>query len=69
LLDRERVRAGVVRLHLNLRRGDLRILRDRQGENAHTANERHQDRDNDRDNGPPNEKLGHLLGLVLLVRF
>src|SRR5438045_4176292 len=66
LLNRERVRAGVVRLHLNLRRGDLRILRDRERENAHAADERHQNRDDDRDNGPPDKKLRHLLGLLLL---
>jgi len=54
---------------LNLRRGDLRILRDRQRQNAHTADERHQNRDYDRDDGPSDEKLGHLLGLLLLIRF
>ena len=69
LLDRQRVRAGVVRLHLNLRRRDLRILRDRQRQNADAADERHQNRDYDRDDGPPDEELRHLLGLLLLVRF
>src|SRR4030095_6583368 len=68
-LNRQRSGPGVLRLHLNLRRRDLWILRDRQRENADTADERHQNRDNDRDNGPPDEKLGHFLGLLLLVRF
>jgi len=57
LLDRERVRAGVVRLYLNLRRRDLRILRDRQGENADAADQRHQDRDDDCDDWAPDEEL------------
>jgi hypothetical protein len=39
LLDGQRIRAGVVRLHLDFRRRDLRILRDRQTEKGCTADQ------------------------------
>ena len=59
LLDRLRVGAGVIGAHLDLRRDDVWILRDRQLNHGDAPDERHQDRDDDRDNWPPDEKLRH----------
>src|SRR5262245_41171467 len=42
LLNRQRISARVVRLHLDFRWRDLRILRDRQRKNADATDERHQ---------------------------
>ena len=61
----------VAKLGENKSRGCLirPVLCDRQAQNADAADEHHKNRDDDCDNGPPNEKLGHFLALVLLVRF
>ena len=59
LLDRLRVGAGVVGAHLDLRRDDVRILRDRQLDQRDDADDRHQDRDDDRDDGTVDEKARH----------
>ena len=48
LLDRLRVGAGVIGAHLDLRRDDVRKLRDRQLDHRDRADDRHQDRDDDR---------------------
>jgi hypothetical protein len=46
-----------VRPNLNLGRNDVRILRDREDENADGADNRHQDGNNDRDDRAIDEEL------------
>jgi hypothetical protein len=59
LLDRERVGARILRRHQDLRRHDLRKLRDRQPAHGHQSAEDRDDGDDDRDNGSTNEESRH----------
>ena len=59
LLDGERVGARVRRRQVDLRRQDLRKLRDGQAEQRHDADEDGDDRDDHRDDGAADEECGH----------
>ena len=67
LLDRERVGARIRRRQVDLRRQNLRKLRDRQAEERHRSDEDRQDGDDHRHDGPPDEKRGHLAALSYLA--
>ncbi len=68
LLQRDRIRARIRRLHLNLRRNDVGKLRRRQLEETHASDQHHQNGDNHGDDRTVDKKLGHeLLGLGVRV--
>ena len=59
LFHRDRVRSGILRGDQDLRRHDLRELRDRQPAHRHETAEDGDDGDDDRDDGPADEEAGH----------
>ncbi len=59
LLERHRIGARVGGGDEQLRRDDLRILRDRQGSHRHEADDDGDDRDDDGDDGTGDEELRH----------
>ena len=59
VLEGLRGRAGVARLDADRRRGDGRVLRDRQEEDRERAGHHHDDRDDPREDGTVDEEPGH----------
>ena len=58
LNQRLRIRAGIIRRHLNRRRRDRRVLRDRQIEHRHSAEQHRDQRDDIRQHRPLDEEFG-----------